>query len=107
MHDVMAGARLYVGDSQTMAAEAALLGVPSYRASTWTRRLDYLDELEDRYGLLRSFRPADSNDLRAAVIDELDHPDGSRRERRDQMLADSVNLTAWYLDLMDGLMASR
>ena len=107
MHDVMAGARLYVGDSQTMAAEAALLGIPSFRASTWTRRLDYLDELEDRYGLLRSYRPAEADQLRAAVAHELQDPDGSRNERRAQMLADSVNVTDWYVDLMDELVAGR
>ncbi len=107
MHDVMAGARLYVGDSQTMAAEAALLGVPSFRASTWTRRLDYLDELEDRYQLLRSYRPSEADQLRAAVEQELEAPDAGRAGRRDQMLADSVNVADWYVDLMDELVAAR
>ena len=107
MHDVLAGARLYVGDSQTMAAEAALLGVPAFRASTWSRRLDYLDELEDRYSLLRSYRPADVEELRSAVAEELRHPDQSRSERRAQMLADSVNVASWYVNLMDELRADR
>ena len=33
MHDALAFARLYVGDSQTMAAEAAILGTPSFGAA--------------------------------------------------------------------------
>jgi predicted glycosyltransferase len=105
MHDVIAGARLFAGDSQTMAAEAAVLGVPSFRASTWVRRLDYLDELEDRYGLLESFAPTEAGQLFAAVARELDTPDAERTSRRAAMLADSTNVTAWYLDLLDDLTA--
>lgn len=44
-------ADLYIGDSQTMAAEAAVLGTPSVRFNDFVGRLRYLDELEYKYGL--------------------------------------------------------
>ena len=51
MHDVMAFASLYIGDSQTMAAEAGVLGVPFVRFNDFVGRIGYLRELEDDYQL--------------------------------------------------------
>ena len=51
MHHVMAFASLYIGDSQTMAAEAGVLGVPFVRFNDFVGRIGYLRELEDTYQL--------------------------------------------------------
>ena len=51
MHHVMAFASLYIGDSQTMAAEAGVLGVPFVRFNDFVGRIGYLRELEDEYEL--------------------------------------------------------
>ncbi len=48
MHHVMAFASLYIGDSQTMAAEAGVLGVPYVRFNDFVGRIGYLDELEEK-----------------------------------------------------------
>lgn len=47
MHHVMAFASLYIGDSQTMAAEAGVLGTPFVRYNDFVGRIGYLDELEE------------------------------------------------------------
>ena len=64
MHHVMAFASLYIGDSQTMAAEAGVLGVPFVRFNDFVGRIGYLRELEDvyelGYGIHASVLPADS-----------------------------------------------
>ncbi len=46
MHHVMAFASLYIGDSQTMAAEAGVVGTPFVRLNDFVGRLSYLHELE-------------------------------------------------------------
>ncbi|HPF37678.1 MAG TPA: hypothetical protein P5081_05020 [Phycisphaerae bacterium] len=46
MHHALAFASLLLGDSQTMTSEAAVLGTPSVRISSFVGRLSYLDELE-------------------------------------------------------------
>ena len=51
MHHVMAFASLYIGDSQTMAAEAGVLGTPFVRFNDFVGRIGYLRELEDTYEL--------------------------------------------------------
>lgn len=48
---MMAFASLYIGDSQTMAAEAGILGVPFVRFNDFVGRIGYLRELEDKYEL--------------------------------------------------------
>jgi len=105
MHDALAQAWVCVGDSQTMAAEAALLGVPALRCSSFVGRLAYLEELEHKYSLIESFRPADASRLVARV--ESLHPDDELartwQERRAVMLADKVELTSWYRGLLDEL----
>ena len=57
MHHVMAFASLYIGDSQTMAAEAGILGVPYVRFNGFVGRIGYLDELETKYQLGVGIRP--------------------------------------------------
>lgn len=47
MHHVIAFASLYIGDSQTMAAEAGVLGIPFVRYNDFVGRIGYLDELEE------------------------------------------------------------
>lgn len=77
MHDVMAFASLYIGDSQTMAAEAGVLGVPFVRFNDFVGRIGYLRELEDvyqlGYGIHASTLTADSPIRRA---DGSEQPSG-------------------------------
>ena len=48
-----------ISDSQTMTAEAAVLGVPSVRINTFVGRISYLEELERVYSLTYGFKPDD------------------------------------------------
>ncbi len=49
--DVIYYADLFIGDSQTMTAEAAVLGTPSVRFNDFVGQLGYLEELEYKYHL--------------------------------------------------------
>lgn len=51
IHHAMAYADLFLGDSQTMTAEAAVLGTPALRYNDWVGKLGYLEDLEHKYGL--------------------------------------------------------
>ena len=123
MHHVMAFASLYIGDSQTMAAEAGVLGVPFVRFNDFVGRIGYLRELEDTYqlgyGIHASVLPADSpirrNDgsLQPSGVEELYKrveqlvamPSEQRRkvwaERRTQMLSDKIDCAkflTWFIE---------
>ncbi len=58
IHSVLAYADLYLGDSQTMATEAALLGTPAVRSNSFVGPNDMTNfkVLEEKYGLLRNIR---------------------------------------------------
>lgn len=56
IHSVLSFADLYLGDSQTMATEAALLGTPAIRSNSFVGQNDMSNfiMLERKYGLLRN-----------------------------------------------------
>ena len=109
----MVFASLYIGDSQTMAAEAGVLGVPFVRFNDFVGRIGYLRELEDKYelgyGIHASVLPADSpmrrNDgsLQPSGFEELYKrveqlvamPSDERRaafqSRRQKMLSEKID----------------
>jgi uncharacterized protein len=94
IHHLLAYAFLYVGESQTMSTEAALLGIPAIRINTFKGRLSVQNELEDRYGLLFSFLPHEFN-LALEKIDELiaSNAKSCWSSKRDRMLRDKINVS--------------
>lgn len=101
IHDLLAFADCYVGDSQTMATEAAVLGTPAVRTSAFVGDGDMSNfrELEAEYGLLRSFADED-----AAIDRAVEFLDAPPREalarRRERLLADKTDVTAFLLDVI-------
>lgn len=101
IHDVLAFAALCVTDGQSMAGEAAALGVPSIRYSTFSRRLAVFREMQQRYGLVFEFRPGEEREFLAKVDEIAADTDGDRwHARRGRLLADKCDLTAWMLDFL-------
>lgn len=99
MHDVLAFADLYIGEGATMASEAAVLGVPVVFLSTLVH--NYLHEQEDEYQLMHIY-----NLQRPAIVkmrELLDQPDLKEeyQRRRQRMLADKIDVTAFMLDFVD------
>ena len=103
IHDALAFASLFIGDSQTMAAEAAFLGTPNLRVSSFAGRISYLEELEHRYGLTYAFHPRDTNRFMAKLEALLSGPDlrTATAAARARMLADKVNIAQWFVDRVD------
>lgn len=65
-HDLLAEAWICVTDGQSVAAEAAVLGVRTLRLSGFTGRVWYLDHLE-RLGLVQNLSPGQEDVLLQAV----------------------------------------
>ncbi len=104
MHHVLAEASLLVCDSQTMATEAAILGTPVVRSNSFVGDTDMgnFHELENRYGLLHNL--ADPEAARAKALELADDP-GAKAEwlrRREQLLADKIDLTAFLAWFVEG-----
>jgi uncharacterized protein len=102
-HDVLAFASLYLGDSQTVSIEAAMLGVPSIRCNTFVGRIACLEELEHVHGLTKGFLPQRTDELLDTVRQWLADIDGLKHEqqrKRKIMLGKCVNLTDWLWSML-------
>ncbi len=104
IHSLLFHATAYIGDSQTMASEAAILGVPSLRCNTFAGLLSSLEEEEKKYGLTYAFSPDRFDDLIARLKELLANP-GLKEEwqrRRRAMLSDKIDVTSFLVWLAEG-----
>lgn len=103
IHHVLANARLYIGDSQSMAVEAAMLGTPSVRFNDFAGRIGVLEELEHKYGLTYGIPSSQPEVLYEKVEGLLSMPDLREcfQKKRQKMLADKIDVTAfctWFIE---------
>lgn len=107
IHHVMAYADLYLGDSQTMAAEAGVLGVPYVRFNDFVGRIGYLKELEEKYHLGFGITPDCEDDLYKTVQSLLEMPDRKAvfESRRQRMLAEKINFATFLTNFIENYKA--
>lgn len=103
IHHVMAFSDMYIGDSQTMAAEAGVLGVPFVRFNDFVGRIGYLNELENRYQLGFGIKPNEEEKLYKTIEDLLAMPDRKAvfQQRRQAMLDASINFADFLTDYIE------
>ena len=99
MHSLLYYSSLYVGDSQTMAAEAAVLGTPSIRSNSFVGKLSYLDELEKKYQLTIGIKPNKFKDIFLLIEKILSNANTKKiwNNRRDKMLNDKIDMANWFI----------
>ncbi len=104
MHHVMAFAKMFVGDSQSMATESALLGVPAFRCNTFAGRCSVLEEIESEYNLIHSFAPKQFERMLESIRSCINDPSTLDQHRKNQqrLLADKIDVTQWLLDFVGG-----
>jgi len=103
MHHVLYFASLLICDSQSMSVEAAMLGVPSLRYSSFSGRISVLEELEYQYGLTYGINPEHPERLIAKLEELLAISNLSEvyHDRKQKMLADKLDVTAflvWFIE---------
>lgn len=100
IHHIMSFATMYIGDSQSMAVEAAMLGVPSVRFNDFVgnKKIGVMEELEYKYGLTYGISPSDPNNLYSKIEELLTMPNLREefQNRRQKMLADKIDVTAFF-----------
>lgn len=102
IHSLLYYARIYLGESPTMASEAAILGTPSIYAQKSFR--GYTDELSSKYDLIITFQDPESlvekSLSRAEEI--LSHKDSKAdwMGKRDRMLADKIDVTEFIVETL-------
>lgn len=100
IHSLMAYSSMFLGDSQTMTSEAALLGVPALKCNTFAGRLSVPNELEQKYGLCYAYQPSDF-ELLYAHVEQLLAKDPEIlkqewQEKRNRFLNEHIDVTAFF-----------
>jgi len=103
MHHFLAGAHLVIGDSQTMIAEAAVLGTPSIRFNDFVGKLSYLEELEHKYGLTYGFKSNEKEKFLLKIEELLAISDLKNlwQTKLRNMYKDKIDVTAfmvWFIE---------
>ena len=103
IHHVLANTSLLIGESSTMASEAAVLGAHAFFVSKTGRGVN--DDQEARYGINHCF----NHQQDAAVLERLRQllslPDlrADASQRRAQLIEESVDLTAWLISHVEAM----
>ena len=102
MHNALAFAHLFIGESSTMATESAVLGTPSIYIND--SKLEYTNDLAN-YGLLYSYMESEYDQIAAIKkAEELALKQNVKEEylpRREKMLADKIDVSAfliWFVE---------
>jgi len=108
MHHALKYCKLLICDSQTMAAEAAMLGTPSIRFNGHVdKNIAYLEELEKKYKLTFGVKVDNSTSL-IYKIQEIISPESNDKKwqtRRAELLKDKIDLSAfliWFIQEYPG-----
>jgi len=103
MHSILAFAKMYVGESQTMTSEAAVMGTPALKCNTFAGRLSVPNELEHKYGLCYSFLPEDFDKMLSKIDEFLEMPDlkAEWQIRQKKMVSEKIDVTSfmvWFVE---------
>lgn len=105
IHSLMAYSSMFVGDSQTMTSEAAIMGVPALKCNTFAGRLSVPNMLEQQYGLCYAYHPDDFDKLYEHVKSLLErNPDDLHaewKEKRERFLDEHIDVTAFFTQFIE------
>lgn len=96
-------AEFLISDSQTMSAEAGVLGTPYIRFNDFVGRISYLEELENKYKLGIGIKTKDKLLLFEKIEFLLSKRDlkVEWKEKRKKMLSEKVDFTAFFIWLIE------
>ncbi|MCG2736003.1 MAG: DUF354 domain-containing protein [Candidatus Methanoperedenaceae archaeon] len=101
MHDALFFAHMFVGDSQTMTTEAALLGTPAIRSNSFVGTMSNFEELEKKYDLLYSFKDPDLAFKKMIELYKNDDLKNIWEIKRKKLLKDKIDVTKFMCDLIN------
>jgi len=88
---------LYVGDSQTMSSEAAILGVPTFRINDFAGKISVMNEKEEKYRLSKNYLSHEFSVMMDDIIEVLASGKYKKesREKILKMLTEKIDLSAF------------
>jgi predicted glycosyltransferase len=103
IHDLLAFATLFVGDSQTMTSEAAILGTPAFRCNSLVGELSCIEDIEHNFGLAFGYKPEEFENMLDDIQKILNNPN-SKKEwqiKRAKFLEERIDTTSFLVDFIE------
>lgn len=111
IHSLMAYSSMFVGDSQTMTSEAAVLGVPALKCNTFAGRLSVPNMLEEKYGLCYAYTPDNFEDMLSNIQQLLarkpEELKNEWQEKRQRMLDDMIDPTEFFVNYIESYQSPK
>lgn len=105
IHSLMAYSAMFLGDSQTMTSEAAVLGVPALKCNTFAGRLSVPNMLEKKYSLCYAYQPTQFNEMYHHIEQLLTQDPGQLKSewqsRRQRMLNEMIDPTEFFVNYIE------
>lgn len=109
IHHLLSFATLFVGDSQTMTSEAAILGTPALKCNSFAHKLSVPNMLEEKYDLCYAFQPEEFELMLNKAEELLGTSDLKQRwsVKRERFLSDMIDPTAFLVDFIENYITGR
>jgi predicted glycosyltransferase len=103
IHSLLYYATMFIGDSQTMTSEAAVLGTPAIKCNSLAGRLSIPNEIEEKYQLCFAFLPNQFRQMKEKIKELLGLQDLTQLwyKRRSKMLLDKIDVTHFMVWLIE------
>jgi len=109
IHDLLYYATMYIGEGATMASEAAVLGTPAIYVNT--QRLGYLDEQEEKYGLVYNISNPETAQkvalTKAVELLEDENLKSKWQKKREKLLNEKIDVTKFMIDFIENYPESK
>ena len=101
--ELLAFAKLFISDSQTMSGEVGYLGTPFIRYNDFIGKISYLNEIENKYGLGYGILTKDKNQLFEQINSLMmrKNLDQEWKRKRDVMLKETIDLSEFMISLFE------
>jgi len=104
IHHILYYSELLISDSQSMSIEAAVLGTPSLRISSFAGKISVLEELEHKYNLTWGILPEEAAAKAEAIIDKillLKKSSNFFKQKRKAILNDKIDLVSFAVQFFE------
>lgn len=96
-------ATMFIGDSQTMTSEAAVLGTPAFRCNDFAGKISVMEEKETRYGLSFNYPPSKYDEMLEKIKILLNTGDlkSAFLVKKNKMLEEKIDLSGFMIWLFE------
>ncbi len=99
IHDFMKDCKMVIGESATMASEAACLGIPAIFISNTGR--GYTTEQDQKYGLIKHYRLDQWDQILTSIKSWMtDEISEEWIRKHEKMLSDKIEVTDFFVDFI-------